>query len=394
MRVWGEPDEGALSQAIRCNTFGDVFATALMADHHKGYSQPIGGVVAYRGLISPSGVGYDIGCGCCAVRTDIKADDIRLGMSKIMDEVFSRVSFGIGQKNPHPVDHPLFDDLTWQIDQNIRSLKKMAYEQLGTVGSGNHYVDILADETGTVWIGVHFGSRGFGYKIASGFLNLAAGRAFDAKAPGESMDQLPVLLSLDTELGQAYIACMKLAGRYAYAGRSYVVAKVLDILGTQSSFEVHNHHNFAWGEEHAGERVVVVRKGATPNRPGQISFVGGSMGDISVIIRGKDTEENRAALYSTMHGAGRVMSRTKAAGKFNWKTKTCSGGVVVWDAVRADLRNRGIELRGAGADEAPEVYKNLRSVLAAHAETVEVLHTLTPLGVAMAGGNEYDPYAD
>lgn len=394
VRVWGNPDEGAVNQAIRCSKTGDVYATVLMADHHVGYSQPIGCAVAYRGMISPSGVGYDIACGNKAVRTNIRVNDIRGDVPRIMDEVFRRINFGVGRKNLNPVDHPLFDDPTWQDLPTGLELRTLAWWQLGTVGSGNHYVDIFADENGAVWIGVHFGSRGFGYKVASGFLNLAAGRPFDGKSPGESMDQEPTVLSLTTDLGQSYLAAMRLAGRYAYAGRDYVVDEVLNIMGATAEFEVHNNHNFAWIEEHNGEQLCVVRKGATPNWSGQVSFVGGSMGDISAIVRGKNADENKAALYSTMHGAGRVMSRTKAAGKFNWKTKTRSGGIIDWDAVRADMRSRGIELRGAGADEAPAVYKDLRTVLAAHAETMDILHTLMPLGIAMAGSDEHDPYKD
>src|SRR5262249_19912624 len=161
----------------------------------------------------------------------------------------------------------------------LGALKLLAQEQLGTVGAGNHYVDLFVDGESLVWVGVHFGSRGFGHRTASGFLNLAAGRAFGDRAPGESMDQPPTVLALDSALGQEHLAAMRLVGRYAYAGRDAVVAHVLDVLGTRAIEEVHNHHNFAWVEEHDGEQLVVVRKGATPNRPGQRSFVGGSMGD-------------------------------------------------------------------------------------------------------------------
>ncbi|MWC27704.1 RtcB family protein [Paenibacillus sp. MMS18-CY102] len=400
VRVWGTPDEGALSQAITCAETGNVVQALLMADHHKGYSQPIGGVIVYEGQISPSGVGYDIGCGNKAVRTNLHAADIKHRLPAIMDEIARRVSFGMGRTNQEKVDHALFDDPDWAVyaaigKQEHDKLKTLAREQLGTVGSGNHYVDLFEEPaTGRVWIGNHFGSRGFGHKTASGFMNLAAGRAFLGKAPGEKMDQPPILLDLSSELGDMYYRAMKLAGRYAYAGRDYVMEEVLSLLGACADMEVHNHHNYAWKETHNEKEAVVVRKGATPSAPGQLGFIGGSMGDISVIVRGKDTAENRDSYYSTVHGAGRIMSRTQAAGKMNWKTRTRSGGQVTARQMQDAIRAFGVELRGAGTDESPFVYRKLQDVLDAHAETIEVLHVLKPIGVCMAGADEFDPYKD
>lgn len=145
---------------------------------------------------------------------------------------------------------------------------------------------------------------------------------------------------------------------------------------------------------HNGQEVVVVRKGATPSAPGQVGFIGGSMGDISVIVKGKDSEENREAYYSTVHGAGRIMSRTQAAGKMNWKTRTRSGGQITTQQMLEAVRAFGVELRGAGTDESPFVYRKLQEVLDAHAETIEVLHVLRPIGVCMAGADDFDPYKD
>src|SRR5262249_1830433 len=139
--------------------------------------------------------------------------------------------------------------------------------------------------------------------------------------PGEHMDQPATVISLRDDLGQAYWQAMTLAGRYAYAGRDFVVGQVLDILGAQATDEVHNHHNFAWRGSHAGEELIVVRKGAPPAGPGRRGCIGGSMGDISVIVEGVDSDEAKAALNSTVHGAGRVMSRTRAAGKRRWVRK-------------------------------------------------------------------------
>ncbi|PWV98515.1 tRNA-splicing ligase RtcB [Paenibacillus cellulosilyticus] len=400
VRVWGNPDDGALSQALTCSEHGNVVQTLLMADHHKGYSQPIGGVVVYDGQISPSGVGYDIACGNKAVRTNLKAADIKPRLAKTMDEIARRLSFGVGRVHNDRVDHELFDDPDWAVykaigKQEHDKLRALAQSQLGTVGSGNHFVDLFEETaTGQLWIANHFGSRGFGHKTASGFLNLAAGREFLGNAPGEKMDQPPVLLDLSSELGDMYYRAMKLAGRYAYAGRDYVIRQVLSILGAEAEYEVHNHHNYAWKETHNGKEVVVVRKGATPSAPGQVGFIGGSMGDISVIVKGKDSTENRDAYYSTVHGAGRLMSRTQAAGKMNWKTRKRSGGQITSKQMLDAVRDFGVELRGAGTDESPFVYRKLQEVLDAHKETIEVMHVLKPIGVCMAGADEFDPYKD
>jgi tRNA-splicing ligase RtcB (3'-phosphate/5'-hydroxy nucleic acid ligase) len=391
--VLGDVDERAVQQLERCARAGDAVGAALCADGHVGYSQPIGGAVAYPDHISPSGVGYDIACGNKAVRTDLLVEDVRPNVAAVMDEVFERVSFGVGRKNAERVDHPVIDEIARADFAPQRALRSLAAEQLGTVGAGNHYVDLFAGDDGFVWVGVHFGSRGFGHKTASGFLALAAGRRFDERGVEGGMDSPPVLLHVGSDLGQAYIGAMELAGRYAYAGRDVVVDRVLEILGARATYEVHNHHNFAWRESHGGVDAWVIRKGCTPAWPGQEGFVGATMGEPSVILRGRDAPGSRDLLYSTVHGAGRVKSRTQAAGKRR-KGKLVRPGLVDWDATTRALRESGIELRGGAADEAPQAYKRLDAVLAAHADTVEVLHRLTPLGVAMAPGDTFDPYKD
>lgn len=398
--IFGQHEEGTLRQFDNCLATGQVGGGVLCADGHYGYSQPVGGVIAYKEQVAPSGVGYDIACGNKAVRTNLVYDDIREDMKVIMDDVAKRISFGVGRKNKKKIDHEVFDDGRWDVyrtfgQQEHDILKKLAYEQLGTVGAGNHFVDIFVEEaTSEVWVANHFGSRGFGHKTASGFLNLAAGRNFLDRAPGETMEQLPTLLSTTTELGQLYLEAMSLAGRYAYAGRDVVMDEVLAILGAREVETVHNHHNFAWQEQHDGEDFIVVRKGATPSAPNQLGFIGGSMCDTSVIVRGKDNAANADAWYSTVHGAGRVMSRTEAAGKMNWKTKKRRGGKITPHQMQEAVQDYGIELRGAGTDESPFVYRKLQTVLDAHADTIEVVHKLRPIGVAMAGANEFDPYKD
>lgn len=594
--VWGEHDEGTIRQLMVCAREGDAAAAALMADGHRGYSQPVGGVVAYEKYLSPSGVGYDIACGNKAVRTNLRWGEIRHDLPRIMGDLVKTISFGIGRKNPRPVDHPVLEDPLWKEERELAALHGLARQQLGTVGGGNHYVDLLVEvaqgvqagaleganvgveppDDAAVWVACHFGSRGVGFKIATGYLNLAHGRPFDAPGRGESMDQPPTLIRADSELGQSYAAAMELAGRFAYAGRDIVIDEVLRLLGARSDFAVHNHHNYCvpqdaviwgpegakrlsdvrvgdwvyaldarrglvpakvaaitargieplrvirtphrclrvtgdhlvltlefeprrlrrrwrwkaarelrvgdlvvcansryrlseaagwqpgaygtrpvqtavrrrvacrssrlllpgvrierilavgqtqlavpvydlavdhpshnfvcegvvvhncWREEHGGRKLWVVRKGATPLWPGQLGFVGGSMGDVAVVVRGVDSEEARRALYSTIHGAGRVMSRTQAAGK--WRKvkgrRVRVGGAVDMQAVRRRLAELGIELRGGGPDEAPAVYRPLVDVLRYHAPTLEVLYVLRPVGVAMAAPEEEDPYKD
>lgn len=384
--VWGEPvDSGAFEQIRRCSWAAE--RVALMGDHHKGYAVPIGGVVAYEDKISPSGVGYDIACGNKAVQTNILADDVKADISRIMDLIWNNLSFGIGRVNDTTVvEHELFDDDTWKLPA-VASLKQLARNQLGTIGSGNHYVDLFEDEEGILWVGVHFGSRGLGHKTATYFLN--AGGAKD------DMDAYPLILDVNSSLGSDYLACMNLAGRYAYAGRDWVCAEVVRLLGGKITEEVHNHHNFAWLENHEGKDLWVVRKGATPAFPGQRGFVGGSMGDNSVILEGIENENSKYSLYSTVHGAGRVMSRTAARGKINRKTgQVISPGLISREMMNDWIQEKGVTLRGAGTDESPQAYKRLNEVLGYHSDSVRILHTLKPIGVAMAGENEFDPYKD
>jgi RNA-splicing ligase RtcB len=332
IKTFGDVDARSLGQLQRCMDAGDAAFGVLCADHHPGYSQPIGGGIAYEGYVSPSGVGYDIGCGNKAVQTKLTRSDLDAlgGVETVMREIARRISFGMGVAATERVDHPVLDKIRSADFAPQRKLAELAESQLGTVGSAE---------------AVH---------------------------------------------------------------------------------EVHNHHNFAWREEHFGRVYWVIRKGCTPARPGQEGFVGGSMGDDSVILEGVAGVDADESLHSTVHGAGRVMSRTQAAGRVRrrkrcacthrdcphvaespgtcpehggnlrkvWIEEQVKRGVVDWPAVQARLREQGIVLIGGGADEAPEVYKRLPEVLAAHGGTIRVKHTLRPLGVAMAGRDVVDPYKD
>ena len=370
--VWGQLQDSALQQMNNCLKHDKAVLAALMADHHHGYVQPIGGVIAYHEAVSPAGVGYDIACGNKAVRLDISAIEVRNNISTIMSDITRDISFGVGSKNKKPVDHAIFNDPIWTLEPLIK-WKNLAMSQLGSVGSGNHYVDIFVDELNRVWVGVHFGSRGLGHRIATHFIKSGGGKPNDVS---------PVVLNVNTNIGQDYLKAMALAGQYAYAGRNWVCRKISTILGANILEEVHNHHNFAWKELHNDTELWVVRKGATPAYPKQRSFVGGSMGDTSVIIEGLDSNESTKAMYSTVHGAGRIMSRTEAAGKY--RNGKRSGGKISRQMMLDWIERENVELRGANTDESPHCYRRLTQVLKHHAPTIRVLHKLQPIGVAMA----------
>lgn len=439
MKILGEHDDRTIGQLQRCVDAEPGAQGVLCADGHLGYSMPIGGVVAYQQFISPSGVGYDIACGNLAVQTNLKAADLTAyDFGRIGDQIHKQVSFGMGHNAPDMVvvDHPVLAEIALGAIPQQRAMWQLARNQLGTVGGGNHYVDVLEDETGLLWIGVHFGSRGFGWKTANGFMNLAHDKPWDARGK-EDMDAPPILLDIATPLGQDYLHAMEIAGQYAYAGRDRVVEIALGILGATVTDRVHNHHNFAWRETHAGQDYWVVRKGATPAGPGVRGFVGGSMGDISVILHGIDSPQAVETLRSTMHGAGRILSRRKAAGKVRWTEKwvcrnyracdfkgarggfrkdkdgpspkcpNCGhkldlrrlqeqkeAGLIDFVTVKQELTAKGLVLRGAAADETPACYRPLQGVLDAHAESIAIEHTLQPRIVVMAGEDIVDEFKD
>ena len=387
--VLGIHDEKTLTQIKTVAQHPKAVRAALMADGHLGYGMPIGGVVAYDNAVSPEGVGFDIGCGNKAVKTDRRFEDWNndVGLEAAMDEIFDKVAFGVGQASGINADHPLFDDPRFEMEL-AKPLKEIARSQLGSVGSGNHYVDLMVDAEGWLWVGVHFGSRGLGHKLASKFMT------------DGPMEKPVTVLDLNTYEGEDYWNYMELAGAYAYAGRDCVIRQVLGIIDCISTFEVHNHHNYAWKEAHKdlGE-VVVVRKGATPAQWGQQGFVGGSMGDDAVILEGTDAGSDlatqEATMFSTVHGAGRVMSRTQAKGKWNRKTgEIKSPGKISHQMMREWIDRRGVTLRGSDLDEAPQAYRRLDDVLVAQGKTIKVTQRLRPVGVAMAGARDFDPYKD
>lgn len=373
LAIFGEHDQSTIDQMRNCMTVGNVVAGALCADGHLGYAQPVGAVIAYEDHISISGVGFDIACGNMAVKLDAKYDDVKASAANILADIKANISFGVGRKNETPVEHVLFDDNDAWREADVEDYRQKARQQLGTVGAGNHYVDLFHDEAGFVWIGVHFGSRGLGHSTATKYLKLAGGK--------DGMHVAPAVVDARSEIGRRYIAGMELAGQYAYAGREWVVERVRQIIGGAVVHSVHNHHNYAWREKHAGRDCWVVRKGATPAWPGQEGFVGGSMGECAVIVRGSDAPDT-GLLRSTIHGAGRKFGRKQALKTFT------RAEMDEW------LQKAGVLVSGGDLDESPMAYKRLDDVLNFHKGTIDVLHRLKPFAVAMAGGDEFDPWKD
>lgn len=374
--IVGEHDHNTIQQMWRCLSVGNAVKGVLCADGHLGYAQPVGGVVAYKDQVSISGVGFDIGCGNMAVQLDTPYKRLSNRVAMIANDIEKHISFGLGRVNDFAkVEHPLFDDKELWKAAGTNNYKDIAVAQLGTVGSGNHYVDIFEDEQGLTWIGVHFGSRGLGHKSATKYLRKAGGK--------DGMNVAPALVDIDSQLGQKYLHAMELAGQYAYAGREWVVETIRKhIIGGKVLQKIHNHHNYAWVEEHFGEKYFVVRKGATPAFPGQKGFIGGSMGDEAVIIEGVDSEESRNNLYSTVHGAGRKFGRGEAKRRLDRKVMN------EW------LRKKNVHLVGGDLDESPMAYKRLDRVLEHHKNTIKILHRLQPKIVVMAGKKIKDPYKD
>ena len=218
LAVFGTHDAATLAQMRACMAVGNVAGGVVCADGHLGYAQPVGGVIGYERQVSISGVGFDIGCGNMAVRLDTPFAALAGRVPSILADIRRVISFGIGRANAERVEHALLDDdAAWEAS-GMGDYRQKAAAQLGTVGSGNHYVDVMADEAGFVWIGVHFGSRGLGHTSATRYLKAAGGK--------DGMNVPPAVVNEDSELGARYLAAMELAGRYAYAGREWVVERV------------------------------------------------------------------------------------------------------------------------------------------------------------------------
>ena len=409
--IFGEHEEKTQEQFTRL--FRDNDYLGLMADGHLGYGVPIGCVMANETRVAPQGVGYDIGCGNTAIQFDLKIDQVDL--DKLARDLKRLIPFGIGSRDclleKVAGETEIFTrnapenfgqryeayeaaelSKLWSLLENflpvsqVQALRAQAQRQIGSVGSGNHYVDVFADEDDYVWVGVHFGSRGLGHKIATMFMN-------DIGCVDDMMAEVKYLDQKDLRF-KPYVSAVNLVQSYASFGRMLVCDVVGACLGKPAALQtIENHHNALWREKHFGQHCYVVRKGSTPNYPGQSSFVGATMLENSYILTGTAKSTSETCLTSTVHGAGRVLGRMAAKGKKKkgvWIKKP----LVDREAMLAAIAASGVRVLGGDVDEFSECYKRLDQVLAAQGPTVKIKHTLRPIMVLMAGQDVRDPYKD
>lgn len=381
--IWGEHliDPAAIAQLHNAMRLPVTVAGALMPDAHVGYGIPIGGVVALDNAVAPYMVGVDIACRMMMTvypaGTDTWFDNVT-SRDRVRRALRQETMFGVGAAfgKYDRRSHEVLDDEDWEATRLLGHLKDKAHGQLGTSGSGNHFVDAGVIEVGSdaalpglepgryLAIMSHSGSRGVGATIADHYSKLARTRT---RLPDE-MRHL-AWLGLDTAEGQEYWISMNLAGRFASACHHTIHRAIARSLGERPVFEVENHHNFAWEEEWNGRKVIVHRKGATPAHEGVLGIVPGSQGHASFIVRGLGSA---ASLNSASHGAGRMMSRKKAKETIPKRERD------QW------LKDRGVELLAGGIDEAPQAYKDIREVLAVQADLVEPVATFHPRIVLMS----------
>jgi tRNA-splicing ligase RtcB len=383
-RVWGEhlePD--SLRQLQNACSLPVAVAGALMPDAHVGYGLPIGGVLATDNAVIPYAVGVDIACRMKLSVYDLPVDALDTQRERLTDALERETCFGIGGGFKTRKQHDVMD-ADWSVTPVTTRLKDRAWKQLGSSGSGNHFVEFgtlsVRDDTVGLARGTylallsHSGSRGSGAEVAAHYSKLA--RQLHPELP-QSLSEL-AWLDLDSEAGQEYWAAMELMGRYAAANHALIHASVARALGVEVRLDIENHHNFAWRETHqlpdgSTREVIVHRKGATPAGAGVVGIIPGSMASPGYVVRGRGSA---SSLLSASHGAGRRMSRTQAR-------KTLS-----WHDAHALLRERQVTLLSAGLDEVPMVYKDIDQVMAAQQDLVEVLARFDPRLVKMAPSGE------
>ncbi|MCG8461493.1 MAG: RtcB family protein [Holophagales bacterium] len=378
-RQWGDDlEEGAVRQLQNACRLPVSVRAALMPDAHVGYGLPIGGVLATRRAVIPYAVGVDIACRMKMSVLDLPVSILDDEPDRLRRAIRAETRFGIGAKFRHRRQHPVLDE-DWSITPLVRGLEDKAWAQLGTSGSGNHFVEFGILSLGEAELGLpageylallsHSGSRGSGAAIAGHYSKLA--RSLHQELPQE----LSALawLDLDSEAGQEYWQSMELMGKYAAANHACIHRHMAEHLGAEVLLDLENHHNFAWKEIHDGEELIVHRKGATPAGEGVIGIIPGSMATSTYIVRGKG---NSASLDSAAHGAGRVMSRTRAKKELSWKQ------------ARNLLEKEKVSLISAGLDEVPMVYKDIHAVIAAQHDLVETVATFQPRLVKMAPAGE------
>jgi tRNA-splicing ligase RtcB len=363
-------------------------AGALMPDAHVGYGLPIGGVLATDNAVIPYAVGVDI---ACRVRFSIfPASPIVIGQksAQFKNALVEQTVFGAGGRSGGKLrgEHEVLDDPAWSENKYLASLKDTAYNQLGTSGSGNHFVEwgafILDEDDDQLGLKAgqylsllsHSGSRGVGFKIANHYSELAQTMHPNLDKSVRYLAWLP----LDWHEGQEYWLAMELAGRFASANHEVIHKRVAKAVGLKPVAVVENHHNFAWketlpkpaGEGKGSHTLIVHRKGATPAGKGVMGLIPGSMADPGFLVRGKGIAES---LNSASHGAGRAMSRRAA---LNTITKTERDKY---------LKERGVTLISAGLDESPQAYKNVEQVMAAQSQLLDVVGKFKPIMVRMDG---------
>ncbi|RMH19528.1 MAG: RtcB family protein [Acidobacteria bacterium] len=380
-RRWGtdDVDPQAVAQMENACRLPVAVAGALMPDAHLGYGLPIGGVLATSKAVIPYAVGVDIACRMKMTVLDLPAGAIEGQRDRLVKALEKETRFGIGASFDKRRQHEVMDDPGWSTLPLTRRLKDKAWAQLGTSGSGNHFVEygVLEIEDGGLELPPgrylallsHSGSRGAGATIAGHYSKLAM--ELHPELPKELRHL--AWLDLDSEPGQEYWQAMELMGRYAAANHACIHRHVVRALGAKVLLEVENHHNFAWREEHEGESLIVHRKGATPAGEGVLGIIPGSMASPAFLVRGKG---ETAALRSAAHGAGRRMSRKQAKQSFTWSE------------TRKLLAERGVTLLSAGLDEVPMAYRDIEQVMAAQQDLVAPLARFIPRIVKMAPAGE------
>jgi len=351
---------------------------ALMPDAHRGYGLPIGGVLATRNAVIPYAVGVDIACRMRMSVLDLPPSAADNDADRFKRAIEEETRFGVGASFKSKRRHEVMD-ADWTVSRVVQELKDKAWSQLGTSGSGNHFVEFGVLDVEEHHLDIppgrylavlsHSGSRGVGNSVATHYSKVA--QSLHRGLPKELFHL--AWLDMDSEPGQEYWQAMQLMGRYAAANHACIHRHLAENLGATVLLDLENHHNFAWMEAHDGETVVVHRKGATPASEGTLGIIPGSMATPTFIVRGKG---NPDSLNSASHGAGRVMSRKKAK-------KT-----VQWSKVKKMLKDRGVSLISAGLDEAPMVYKDINEVMSAQHDLVESIARFVPRIVKMAPGGE------
>jgi len=383
-RIWGanlEPD--AVQQLKNACKLPVAVSGALMPDAHVGYGLPIGGVLATHEAVIPYAVGVDIACRMKMTVLDLPVNALDEQTTRLTHALERETRFGVGGTFRSRRQHDVMDR-EWNVTPVTSKLKDRAWSQLGTSGSGNHFVEfgeltVLEDTVGLArgtYLALlsHSGSRGSGAQVAQHYSRLA--RELHPELPRE-LSHL-AWLDLSTDAGQQYWAAMELMGQYAAANHALIHAFIARALGVEVMLDIENHHNFAWRERHrlpdsSEAELIVHRKGATPAGTGVLGIIPGSMGTPGYVVRGKGIAES---LNSAAHGAGRRMSRTKAKEMFTW------------EAAQQFLRERRVRLLSAGLDEVPMAYKDIHEVMAAQSDLVEPLARFEPRLVKMAPSGE------